>query len=272
MADDVSFGSHGLSVLFKGLTVMQRIKCVIAYDGTAFSGYQVQPNGRTIQGEIEKVLARMHKDRLIRISASGRTDAGVHARGQVIHFDSTLDIPNDGWMRALNAQVPDDIQVLSVEKVDAEFHARFNAKRKEYRFRILNRPERDIFKRYYVYHVPDLLNVEKMREAAEFIIGEHDFTSFCAAGSSVVDKTRTVYELEILPDGDELTVRIVGNGFLYQMVRIIVGNLLEVGKGIIEPIRIKEILDAKDRRLAYITAPPQGLYLWRVTYEKVPRS
>ncbi|HET6871762.1 MAG TPA: tRNA pseudouridine(38-40) synthase TruA [Sporolactobacillaceae bacterium] len=245
---------------------MQRLKCTISYDGTEFSGYQIQPNGRTVQGEIEHVLMRMHKGRQVRISASGRTDAGVHAVGQVIHFDTELDIPESGWIRALNTQLPHDIQVFKVEKSGQEFHSRFATKKKEYRYRILNCLERDLFRRNYVYHVPELLNIDAMKDAAQYILGEHDFTSFCAAGSSVKDKVRTVYELELIPKEDELIIRIVGNGFLYQMVRIIVGNLLEVGRGKIEPGQIKEILDARDRRKALYTAPPQGLYLWHVDY------
>jgi tRNA pseudouridine38-40 synthase len=245
---------------------MQRLKCTISYDGTGFSGYQVQPNARTVQHEIEQVLTRMHKGHLIRISASGRTDAGVHALGQVIHFDSDLDIPEVVWAKALNTQLPDDIQVLKVEKVPPDFHARFVAKKKEYRYRILNRPEPDPFRRHFAYHVPYTLDIAAMKAAASYILGVHDFTSFCASGSSVKDKVRTVYELELITVGEELIIRIVGNGFLYQMVRIIVGCLLEVAKGKMEPARIKEIIDAKDRRLAYITAPPQGLYLWHVDY------
>jgi len=247
---------------------MERIKCTIAYDGTDFSGYQVQPNGRTVQGEIERILTRMHKGQPIRIVASGRTDSGVHAKGQVIHFDSTLNVPVDGWLKALNAQLPKDIQAVMVEKVTRDFHARFNSKMKEYRYRILNRPERDLFRRNYVHHVSDVLDVKKMQEAAEYFIGEHDFTSFCASGTSVQDKVRTIYELDVITAGDEIVVRVVGNGFLYQMVRIIVGTLLEVGKGKMDPGHIKDILVAKDRRSAPATAPPQGLYLWQVNYEK----
>ncbi|MGV3486986.1 MAG: tRNA pseudouridine(38-40) synthase TruA [Tuberibacillus sp.] len=247
---------------------MQRIKCTIAYDGTNFSGYQIQPNGRTVQGEIEKILTRIHKGHSVRITASGRTDAGVHAKGQVIHFDSSLDIPEEGWLRALNSQLPGDIQTLRVEKVDSDFHARFNSKMKEYRYRLLLSREKDLFRRHYVHHVPEVLDVDSMRIAAELIVGEHDFTSFCASGTSVVDKVRTVYELELMPVGDELVVRVVGNGFLYQMVRIIVGTLLEVGKGKMDPAMVQEIIEAKDRRKAPSTAPPQGLYLWQVNYEK----
>ena len=130
----MSFDTHGLFICSKGLKIMYRIKCALAYDGTGFSGYQVQPNGRTVQGECERVLMRMHKGQMVRISASGRTDAGVHAVGQVIHFDTNLDIPMIGWVKGLNAQLPNDIRVIKAEEVTLDFHSRFNAKRKEYRY------------------------------------------------------------------------------------------------------------------------------------------
>jgi len=247
---------------------MQRMKCIIAYDGTDFSGYQVQPNARTVQGELERVLQRIHKGEAIRVAASGRTDAGVHAKGQVIHFDSPLQIPGENWVKALNALLPDDIHVLHAEPVAKDFHARFNSKRKEYRYRILQTPERDLFRRHYAYHVPVPLNVEAMREAAKHLIGKHDFTSFCASGTSVLDKVRTIYQLDVEPEADELVIRVIGNGFLYQMVRIITGTLIEVGKGKLKPSDVIDLLEAKDRSKVPETAPPQGLYLWRVDYEE----
>ncbi|WEG12641.1 tRNA pseudouridine(38-40) synthase TruA [Pullulanibacillus sp. KACC 23026] len=246
---------------------MPRFKAIIAYDGTHFSGYQVQPGKRTVQLELEEALKRMHKGEAHRVTASGRTDAGVHAFGQVIHFDSSLNVPAPNWVRALNSLLPKDILIRSVEDAADDFHARFDVQEKEYRFKILNRKEPDVFRQNYSVHVPDQLDLSQMREGAKWVIGTHDFTSFCAANTSVVDKVRTVSSLDICETHeDELEVRIAGNGFLYQMVRIVVGHLIAVGRGKAAPIEIKQILEAKDRTVGYPTAPPQGLYLWRVTY------
>lgn len=202
----------------------------------------------------------------MRITASGRTDAGVHAAGQVIHFDSPLSIPEDNWQRALNTLVPSDIHIKTVERVSDDFHARFDVKKKEYRYRILHRPERDLFRRLYTYHVPVPLDISVMQKAAKYILGTHDFTSFCASGTQVKDKVRTVFDVQIHVEDDEICIHMIGNGFLYQMVRIAVGNLLTVGRGEAEPEEIKSILEARDRRQAYATAPAQGLYLWQVGY------
>lgn len=243
-----------------------RYKCIISYDGTYFVGYQIQPTGRTVQGEIEKVLKNMHKGRPMRVIASGRTDSGVHAIGQVIHFDSNLDIPVEGWKKGLNAQLPGDIFIKSVEVVEGKFHARYDVKMKEYRYRLLNDNSFDVFRRNYAYYYPYELDVESMRQAAKLIVGTHDFTSFCSARSDVEDKVRTVYILEISEDKDELVFRVVGNGFLYNMVRIIVGTLLEVGQGKINVNEINCLLEAKSRIYTGKTAPGHGLYLWKVDY------
>lgn len=245
---------------------MQRFRCLVAYDGSHFSGYQVQPNKRTVQGEIEKTLIKLHKGREIRISASGRTDAGVHAKGQVIHFDSPLMIPVEKWEVALNSLLPSDISILFVEKVPSQFHARFDANGKEYRYVIDLANTRDPFKRFYAYHYPYPIHIPSMRDAANYFIGTHDFTSFCSAKTEVEDRVREIKEIELIQDQDTLTFRFVGNGFLYNMVRIIVGTLIQVGSGYIQPHSIQEILEKKDRRFAGKTAPPEGLYLWKVYY------
>jgi tRNA pseudouridine38-40 synthase len=246
---------------------MQRYKAIIAYDGSGFLGYQVQPKGRTVQAEFEAVLKKIHKGTPVKVVGSGRTDAGVHARGQVIHFDSPLGIPAERWPVALNSLLPDDLSVLSVEKVEKSFHARFNAVGKEYRYQLLLSGMRDPFLRNYAYRYHFALNVEAMKEAARYLVGTHDFTSFCAAKTEVVDKVRTIREIEFLREGDLLTIRFVGNGFLYNMVRILVGTLLEVGAGDRSPEEIVSILEAKDRRVAGKTAPAHGLYLWEVFYK-----
>ncbi|TYR78551.1 tRNA pseudouridine(38-40) synthase TruA [Priestia megaterium] len=245
---------------------MKRLKCVISYDGSQFAGYQVQPGKRTVQGEIETILSRMHKKK-VGIYASGRTDAHVHAHGQVIHFDTDLNIPCDKWKKALNSMLPDDIVMKYVSEVDEHFHARFNVKAKEYRYHICRNENRNPFTRYYAYHYPYKLDYMKMKEAATHLIGTHDFTSFCSAKTEVEDKVRTIYEIDIYEGNDQLVFRFVGNGFLYNMVRILVGTLLEVGQGKIKPVEIKAILESRARPKAGKTAPPQGLYLWEVFYD-----
>lgn len=245
---------------------MQRYKCIVAYDGTGFAGYQVQPGKRTVQLEIEQALSKIHKGDSVRIAASGRTDAGVHARGQVVHFDSKLQIPGERFKKALNAMLPRDISILDASQVDMDFHARFTSVRKEYRYRISLSEERDPFLRDYAYHYPYRLDLEAMKEAAHYLQGTHDFTSFCSAKTEVVDKVRTVEEIIFNTSEDELVIQFIGNGFLYNMVRIMTGTLLEVGSGKKAPAEMKRILAARDRVQAGKTAPGHGLYLWKVDY------
>ncbi|WML41975.1 tRNA pseudouridine(38-40) synthase TruA [Neobacillus sp. OS1-2] len=245
---------------------MQRYKCIISYDGSGFSGYQVQPNKRTVQSVLEAVLAKMHKGNPIKVSGSGRTDAGVHAKGQVIHFDSPLLLPEERWGAALNSMLPEDISVQSVMKVDASFHARFDAIGKEYRYVLYLASIRDPFQRNYACRYPYPLNFEAMQEASKYFLGTHDFTSFCSARTDVMDKIRSIEAIDFFIDGDFLTLRFVGNGFLYNMVRILVGTLLAVGSGDLLPEEMPVILEKKDRRSAGKTAPANGLYLWEVFY------
>lgn len=246
---------------------MKRFKATISYDGTSFSGYQVQPGERTVQLEIEKVLKTMHKGENVRITASGRTDAKVHATGQVIHFDTPLSIPPEKMMKALNVQLPRDIRVLSVEEVPSDFHARFSVSGKRYRYIWDCSAVQSPFRRYYTVETAGVKpDVEKMKAAAEYILGEHDFTCFCAANTSVVDKVRTVHALEFEWHADELHMTIAGNGFLYNMVRIIAGTLWEVGTNKRTVENVKEVIALKNRDLAGKTAPAHGLYLEKVFY------
>ncbi|WP_462412580.1 tRNA pseudouridine(38-40) synthase TruA [Neobacillus sp. Marseille-QA0830] len=245
---------------------MQRYKGIITYDGTRFSGYQVQPNQRTVQAELENVLSKIHKGHEVKVSASGRTDAGVHAKGQVIHFDSPLSIPPEKWAAAMNSLLPDDLSVLSVEVAAPSFHARFDAVGKEYRYMLLLSGKRDPFLRNYAYLYRYPLDLQAMKQAAGHFLGTYDFTSFCSAKTEVEDKIRTIETIDFSLDGEMLTLRFVGNGFLYNMVRILVGTLLEVGAGERKPSDIPSILEKKDRRFAGKTAPAHGLYLWRVFY------
>jgi tRNA pseudouridine38-40 synthase len=247
--------------------MMKRLKCILSYDGTHFSGYQVQPNKRTVQSEFEEVLMKMHNGQTIKIHASGRTDAHVHAYGQVIHFDTPLNIPTDRWKKALNSLLPEDISVREVQIVPLDFHARFQAVSKEYRYKIVRSQERDVFKRHHAYHFPYPLDYVEMKEAIKYLVGTHDFTSFCTAKTEVEDKVRTIYEIEFFEENEELVFRFVGDGFLYNMVRILVGTLLDVGQGKIKAAEMKNILESKSREKAGKTAPGHGLYLWQVHYD-----
>lgn len=248
---------------------MPRYKAVIAYDGTNFNGFQAQPNGRTVQEELEKTLKKMNNGRTIQIFGSGRTDAGVHAEGQVIHFDYPEDRPLERIRYALDTQAPEDISVKCVEKVAEDFHARYHVREKTYQFRVDIGKPRSPFRRFYASYYPYPLELEKIERALTDLIGTHDFTSFCASGSSIEDKVRTIYEatLEVNEKGDELLFTFRGDGFLYKMIRILVGTLLKIGNGRMDETSIPAVLAAKDRNLAGPTAYPEGLYLVEVTYE-----
>lgn len=245
-----------------------RLKATICYDGAQFSGYQVQPGERTVQLEIEKVLTKMHKGEKVQIVASGRTDAKVHASGQVIHFDTPLAIPPEKYQKALNVQLPSDIRVLSVEQVADDFHARYSVSGKRYRYIWDCSNVQSPFRRFYTVGTNGIKpDVQLMREAAQAIIGTHDFTCFCAANTSVVDKVRTVHSLVFEWVGDELHMTIEGNGFLYNMVRIIAGTLWEVGIGRRSSASVATAIHSLDRSKAGKTAPAHGLYLEKVFYD-----
>lgn len=243
-----------------------RIKCTVSYDGSQFYGYQVQPGQRTVQGEIEQALAEVHKGKFIRITASGRTDAGVHAMGQVFHFDTDLQVPAAKWPVILNQKIGDDVAVLSAEEAPETFHARFDVKTKEYRYIVNTSPVALPFRRHYAVHYPYTIVLEAMREAAAYLEGEHDFTSFSSAKTEIVDRVRIIDFIKIEEFEGEIIFRVKGNGFLYNMVRIIAGTLLEVGNGKYQPGEVVKMLEAKDRSAAGKTAPAHGLYLWEVNY------
>lgn len=244
---------------------MKRLKCVVAYDGTDYSGFQVQPEETTIQGEIEAAIERVTGE-AVQIVGSGRTDAGVHAQGQVFHFDTASSIPLDKWRFVLNNQLPDAIVIRSVEEAEPSFHARFDVKVKEYRYCVDNGPVPDLFRHRYADHIRHPLDLAAMQRAAEQLIGEHDFTSFCSARTFVDNKVRTIYDLRVEREGDFIWVICRGNGFLYNMVRIIAGTLVEVGQGKRMQEEISGILRARDRERAGKTAPAKGLTMWRVEY------
>lgn len=248
---------------------MNRVKATVAYDGTNFAGYQLQPGIRTVQLEIDKALVKIHKNPEVYSVASGRTDAGVHANGQVIHFDTPLTLPIDRWKMALNVLLPTDVRIVDVSYVDDNFHARYGATGKTYVYKWSYAEVHSPFERNYSVHLgrskPD---VEKMREAASYLIGTHDFTSYCSSKTATSNRVRTVRLLTLEKHGDELIMTIEGDGFLYNMVRTIAGMLFAVGIGRYTPGDIKEILELKDRQAAGKTAPAHGLYLDEVTYAK----
>jgi len=242
---------------------MKRIMCVVMYDGSGFNGYQRQPGQRTVQGEIEKALEKIAKVP-ITIHSSGRTDAGVHANGQVFHFDTTGKMEGTRYVRAFRSLLPDDIFIVDSREVDPEFHARYHGKIKEYQYR-LSLNTYNPMRRNYVHFHRRKLNVEAMQAAIPHFLGTHDFTSFCGSLDET-DKVRTIYEAELNEDAGELTFRFVGNGFLRYMIRIMVGTLIQVGEGRKSPQDIPRILKGKNRGLAGLTAKPQGLYLEYVKY------
>ncbi|MBV7391346.1 tRNA pseudouridine(38-40) synthase TruA [Enterococcus sp. ALS3] len=249
-----------------------RYKAIIAYDGTNFNGFQRQPNGRTVQEEFEKTLQKINHGEPIMIHGSGRTDAGVHALGQVIHFDYDDPRPLEKLRFALDTQTPDDIAVRSVERVAEDFHARYHVVEKTYHYKVQIQKPRSPFRRYYAAYYPYPLDLEKIRQALPALLGTHDFTSFCASGSSVEDKVRTIYQadLEVNGDGTELTFIFRGNGFLYKMIRILAGTLLKIGNDRLAVDSIPVIIAKKDRNAAGPTAHPEGLYLAEVKYAENP--
>lgn len=248
---------------------MNKLKCTVSYDGTNFSGYQIQPKNRTVQGEIEKALKRMHKGNEIRIQSSGRTDKGVHAKRQVFHFDTELTIPSYRWKKALNTLLPSDMKIVAVEEVSEGFHARYDAIEKEYRYFILNTKEPDIFKRNYTHFEPNVINIEKLQAACKKFEGTHDFTSFCSAKTTIKgSRVRTLHEVSCHKQEDIIMVILRGDGFLYHMARIIVSVLLDVAKGKLSMSEIDTLFSVKNREYAGMTIPPEGLYLWEVKYEE----
>lgn len=246
---------------------MRRIKLTVSYDGTSYCGWQVQPNGVSVQEVLERHLSELLKEP-IRVMGASRTDAGVHALGNVAAFDTSARMPADRISFALNTRLPADIRIQESAEVPADFHPRFAKTAKTYEYRILNRKFPDPTRRLYTYFYYYPLDVELMRRGAAYLVGEHDFKSFCTAKPGVDSTVREIYSLDVEKENDVITLRVRGNGFLYNMIRIIAGTLIRVGGGYYPPEHVKEILEAGDRRMAGETARPEGLTLVKIDYER----
>lgn len=246
---------------------MRNIKLTIEYEGSDFNGWQKQPNKLNIQGTIEKVLESITGEK-VELNASGRTDAGVHAIGQVANFKTNSNIPIEKFAIAINSRLKKTIVVKKAEEVEENFHARYNCKKKTYEYVINNSEYGSAVFRNLAYHIPQKLNVEKMNKASKLFIGEHDFKAFKSSGTSSKSSVRIIYDTSVIKDEDNIKIRLTGNGFLYNMVRIISGTLVDVGLGKMEPEEITRIIEEKDRTKAGKTLPAHGLYLISVEYEK----
>ena len=244
---------------------MRNIKLTIEYDGTSYGGWQKQKNNRTIQQCIEEAIKLLTGEE-VELIGSSRTDAGVHAKGMVANFITNSKIPADKFREAINTKLPDDIGIIKSEEVDKNFHSRYDSKGKTYCYTLVNRYEKVCLGRSYVYQVRDELNYNLMKEAAKYFLGKHDFKAFKTNGSSVKTSVRTISGLELELKGDVLKIFISADGFLYNMVRIIVGTLIEVGKGKIKPEDIESIIRNGDRSKAGPCVPPNGLVLEKVFY------
>lgn len=255
----------------------RRILLQVAYDGTNYHGWQLQPNAATIEGELNRALCALTGEEIV-VTGASRTDAGVHALGNVAVFDTTSRIPAEKFSYALNQRLPEDIVIQSSKQVADDFHPRHCDCRKTYEYDILNRTFPLPAYRNTAYFLYGTLNIEAMRRACQAFLGEHDFASFCAAGAQVQTTVRKIYSLEVecrplteanVGSADQLlTIRVKGNGFLYNMVRIIAGTLVEVGRGHIKPEEVAGIIAAKDRAKAGPTAPARGLRLVEIEYRK----
>ncbi len=242
-----------------------KIKLTVSYDGTNYCGWQVQPNGITVQQVLEDALFLATGERT-RITGSGRTDAGVHAQGQVAHFETKSSIPPEKFYKALNARLPEDIKVIKSELADDDFHACNTAKKKTYTYSLyMSEVEKPLRERYAV-RVDENINIEKMKEVAKLLVGEHDFKAFCASGSGAKTSVRTIYNINIENVNGEIKILVTGNGFLYNMVRIIVGTLIGVSKNEIDKADVQKMLTTGKRPQSIKTLSSKGLCLTSVEY------
>ena len=243
---------------------MRNLKLTIQYDGNKYCGWQKQPNSPGIQGTIEYAIYEITKEK-VNITGSGRTDAGVHALGQVANFKTNSTISSSRIPDALNAKLPKDISIIDCQEVPDDFHSRYSATGKIYRYLIYNKPYRSPLYKDTSYHVRYDLDIDKMRLEAKSLLGTHDFKGFMSSGSSVKDTVRTIYDVDIKENDGMISIEVSGNGFLYNMVRIIVGTLVDIGRGRIKH-NMEEIINSKSRSMCGHTAPAHGLFLKKVNY------
>ena len=245
---------------------MKRIMLVVAYDGTDFHGWQYQPGCRTVEGELNEKISRLIKEEVSVIGCS-RTDSGVHALGNVAVFDTKSTIPADRYASALNTMLSADVKIASSQEVDTTFHPRRCVSKKRYEYTLYQAPQPNPLKNRYEYYVNWKLDIAKMRCAAKYLIGEHDFKSFASVHTQAESTIRTIYDIQIIEKDESLVIAVEGNGFLYNMVRIIAGTLIEVGKGRWEPKDVHNMLESTDRTVAGPTAPACGLKLCYIQFE-----
>ena len=245
----------------------RNLKLILSYDGTDFCGWQIQKRERTVQGVVEEALARLH-DHPIRVRAAGRTDSGVHAHGQVISFESDSTVPDERFAKALNSRLPRDVRAVSACPVDIDFHARYSARRRIYKYYILPAEYSDPFSRRFCLTVKRELDLRMLNNFASKIVGVHDFTTFAAAGSDRESMIREIFSSSFYIEGRFIVFKIEGNAFLWRMVRSLVGTILAVEAEGASPCRFVELLKGRDRKLAGDTAPAKGLFLFRVIYDE----
>lgn len=243
----------------------KRVRLVVAYDGTNYHGWQIQNNGNTIENELNKALSSLLKEEIAVIGAS-RTDASVHALGNIAVFDTSHPMPAEKISYALNTMLPEDIRIQKSEEVAADWHPRHVESKKTYQYHIYQNAFPMPVGRQYVHFTYHALDVDKMNQAARYLIGNHDFKSFCQVGAQVESTVRTIYEAHVDKQGSNIVITVCGNGFLYNMVRIIAGTLMEVGMGRMEPGKVQEILSAQNREAAGPTAPAKGLLLYKYEF------
>lgn len=242
-----------------------RVKLVVEYDGTNYAGWQRQKNGLAVQAVLEDAFAKASGERIV-VHGAGRTDAGVHAMAQIAHLDTNCTIPANKISYAMNMLLPPDIRIKESCEADVDFHARFSAKAKTYRYTFYNDKHASAIHRNTTAHVHGKIDIRAMKIAAEYIRGTHDFACFCASGSEVNSTVRTVYRLAVMPEQPFIYIDVTGSGFLYNMVRIIAGTLIDVGLGKVSPEHVKDIINGKDRTKAGATAPARGLMMVKVHY------
>jgi len=239
------------------------VKMTLSYDGTEFCGWQVQPKLRTVQGEVEKALFNLTHEK-IRITGSGRTDTGVHALGQVAHFNTKKDLPIQAFKEGLNQELPQDVQILDAEFVDENFNARRDAVKRTYRYSLIRKPR--VIGRQYAWFPKTSFALEPMREASQYLLGEHDFTSFSKVNEDIETPISLVYDISWEDREDEIDFTITAVRFFHHMIRIVIGTLIEVGRGKMASAQFDNILKVRNRNLAGPTAPPHGLFLMKVEY------